>query len=357
MFRHIPGTEYEITSNGVLCRVGSIVLLKGSINGGYVRTGVKVNGILSSLQRLVLLAWVGQPPGPLENYVANHKNGMKLDNRLGNLEWLTQQDNCRHAFDTNLRLFNPRDLMVNKFDLDGTPLGQVLVSSHRNISQAVTTNWNHCEGFIYSFHDKLLNWDGSSIREIFPEYDPALHSAIDFDKIRPYVARSARPIAQWDIDGSPIALHDDVTAAATALASSTAVMYQLASETDPVRQITKHGLLRYGSLADVYNFQPRQDLEHTLRQVFQIRVAKVPETDTSPLDYSFLRHYLQVTGTPRPRPVWQLGAGGARVHRHLSGKAAETALGLGRATVDQAARKCVRAGGLFWEWADFSLYE
>ena len=52
-----------------------------------------------SVHRLVLMAFVGLAP---LNYQCNHKNGIKTDNRLGNLEWVTPSDNIKHAFRTGL---------------------------------------------------------------------------------------------------------------------------------------------------------------------------------------------------------------------------------------------------------------
>ena len=49
--------------------------------------------------RLVMLAFVGPCPA---NKEINHKNGIKTDNRLQNLEYVTRQENMRHAFATGL---------------------------------------------------------------------------------------------------------------------------------------------------------------------------------------------------------------------------------------------------------------
>ncbi len=54
------------------------------------------------VHRLVARAFLG--PCPLGKEV-NHKNGIKSDNRIENLEYVTRAQNIRHSFDTGLREF------------------------------------------------------------------------------------------------------------------------------------------------------------------------------------------------------------------------------------------------------------
>jgi len=63
---------------------------------GYIRIHLRTNGKNKSIavHRAVLAAFVGPCP---DGYVCNHKNGDKSDNRLENLEWVTQKQNVRHA--------------------------------------------------------------------------------------------------------------------------------------------------------------------------------------------------------------------------------------------------------------------
>ena len=50
--------------------------------------------------RIVLEAFRGKRP---ESYTCNHINGVKSDNRIENLEWVTITENNQHALDTGLR--------------------------------------------------------------------------------------------------------------------------------------------------------------------------------------------------------------------------------------------------------------
>ncbi len=64
---------------------------------GYKKTCLSRNGEGKNkyVHRLVLEAFAGSPPTP--SHDANHKNGIRGDNRLDNLEWLTRRDNIQDA--------------------------------------------------------------------------------------------------------------------------------------------------------------------------------------------------------------------------------------------------------------------
>jgi hypothetical protein len=57
----------------------------------------KANPTTRQVARLVLEAYVGPPPSL--KHQANHKNGVKTDNSLFNLEWLTPAQNVQHSYD------------------------------------------------------------------------------------------------------------------------------------------------------------------------------------------------------------------------------------------------------------------
>lgn len=68
-------------------------------NSGYQRVGAVSGWYL--VHRLVAETWIDNP-NPNYYTQVNHINGDKDDNRVENLEWVTQSENMRHAYRTGL---------------------------------------------------------------------------------------------------------------------------------------------------------------------------------------------------------------------------------------------------------------
>lgn len=99
---------YEASSEGRLKTFnwknkGKEAIMKPALdNGGYLRTMLKnVNGKYDTIKvhRIIAQTFLDNP---LDKETVNHKNGIKTDNRLINLEWATRSENCKHAFTSRL---------------------------------------------------------------------------------------------------------------------------------------------------------------------------------------------------------------------------------------------------------------
>ena len=93
----IPRAPGYVASNTGLIAGPRGRLATPATSGGYLTCSIRTNGakLTTTVQRLVLEAFAGPPP--TSRHEANHKNGIKQDNRPENLEWVTPEENKRHA--------------------------------------------------------------------------------------------------------------------------------------------------------------------------------------------------------------------------------------------------------------------
>lgn len=101
--RDIPGYEklYAATADGRIWSFFSAKFVESAKRrDGYLYVMLRKEGrsINEAVHRLVAAAWIRAPQ---DGEQVNHKNLVKTDNAVGNLEWVTPSENFRHAW-TNL---------------------------------------------------------------------------------------------------------------------------------------------------------------------------------------------------------------------------------------------------------------
>lgn len=94
--------NYAVSSDGSIYSLRRGRKLSPKRNwDGYLRVQLWDHGDCQfvSIHRLVAEAFIPNPEG---KPFVNHINGVKSDNRVGNLEWCTQKENIGHAWETGL---------------------------------------------------------------------------------------------------------------------------------------------------------------------------------------------------------------------------------------------------------------
>ncbi|WP_339165415.1 NUMOD4 domain-containing protein [Siminovitchia sp. FSL W7-1587] len=95
--------EYEVSDLGNVrsIKFGKVITLKTFDSKGYKKVSLYLNGKMKHhhVHRLVAEAFIDNP---LNKEYVNHKDGVKGNNVLGNLEWVTPSENSIHAYKNGL---------------------------------------------------------------------------------------------------------------------------------------------------------------------------------------------------------------------------------------------------------------
>ena len=96
-------TDYDVTESGIVVNAKTgRVLHQYKSKHGYLRVALYENGKQKRVlvHRIVAMKYI---PNPHNLPQVNHKNGIKTDNRVENLEWVTCKENIIHSYKNGLQ--------------------------------------------------------------------------------------------------------------------------------------------------------------------------------------------------------------------------------------------------------------
>jgi|ERR1035437_1687176 hypothetical protein len=102
----IINPKYAISSKGRVKHIRFDRILKQrKTHEGYPIVPLNFNGksVYKNVARLVAMNFLDNPENKPQ---VNHKNGVKTDNNIKNLEWCTGSENMKHAFKMGLIVIN-----------------------------------------------------------------------------------------------------------------------------------------------------------------------------------------------------------------------------------------------------------
>jgi len=169
IWKDIEGYEglYQISNLGNVKSLyfePPIILKSSKDSRGYLYVVLSKNGKqkIGRIHRLVASAFICNPKNKPQ---VNHIDGVKSNNTVKNLEWVTNAENMKHASKNGLRADvsgnnNPRCRAINQYDLNGKLIKQW--KSFYEITCSLGFNrsciWRCCIGKFQKSHNYIWRY-------------------------------------------------------------------------------------------------------------------------------------------------------------------------------------------------------
>ena len=159
---------------GLICKSGKVrkhtikFLSQGLSKNGYYMISLSVGSKRKSftVHRLIAVHFVPNPDNKAE---VNHINGIKTDNRIENLEWVTHKENSHHAWKMGLKTAAMKGITgyANKLSIPITCIntGEVFASAAEaskilkvarpNIVKVLKGDRNHANGLRFKYKEAI----------------------------------------------------------------------------------------------------------------------------------------------------------------------------------------------------------
>ena len=208
---------YLIYDDGKVWSIKRRRFLKYEINNaGYARVALYKNDkiVHKFVHRLVAEAFI---PNPENKPYVNHKDGVRYNNRIENLEWVTPSENTQHAVDTGL-IGLQRSRAVRQYSLMGVWLmsfdSATEASRQTGAQQSKITDC--CKGNRRTAGNYQWRYEDQEIESL-----PAV----------PIPSCTKKKVAQYDTNNNLIAIYESYKEAARAVNGTSSAISRICSGT------------------------------------------------------------------------------------------------------------------------------